>query len=210
MRLPRRLASRRLAFVALAAVPLFSCGGKGGSTLNFAAAFGWRGYVETDLEFGEFFFADHTISAWYMPQYPAGYAGPIVSNQGVSGTFMLGQGNWRGGPAPNGPKMEVVVGDEASWYSLPSLVAGASPHVALTRAGGYFKLYFDGAPLCQDLASPSFFCDTLVGANPPEPGATVRIGMPGDGLTINGRDAQCYGLVDDVAFFDRALSPEQI
>ena len=56
-----------------------------------AVAFSWTGYVDTDLAFSEFFNGDHTITLRYMPQYPKGYEGPCVAENGT-GTFAIGQG----------------------------------------------------------------------------------------------------------------------
>ena len=67
------------------------------SRLNRAAAIGWRGCVDTDLNFSEFFGSDHTVMGWFMLQYPVGYAGPIWAERG-SGTYFVGQGNFRYGP----------------------------------------------------------------------------------------------------------------
>src|SRR4051812_29546369 len=49
---------------------------------NLCAAFGWRGYVDTDLKFSEFFSRNHTIAARFMIQYPRSYQAPILSLNG--------------------------------------------------------------------------------------------------------------------------------
>ncbi len=58
-----------------------------------ALALSWTGFADTDLEFSEFFDSDHTLSARFMPQYPNGYEGPLLAENG-SGTFVPGQGYW--------------------------------------------------------------------------------------------------------------------
>lgn len=36
------------------------------AVLNHAAAFGWQGYADTDLEFAEFYPGDHTLMVRFM------------------------------------------------------------------------------------------------------------------------------------------------
>ena len=43
-----------------------------------AVALSWKGYVDTDLNFAEFFSANHTMIARFMPQYPNAYEGPLI------------------------------------------------------------------------------------------------------------------------------------
>ena len=57
-----------------------------------AVAFSWTGFADTDLAFSEFFDASHTLSLRFMPQYPNGYEGPMIAENGT-GTFVLGQGS---------------------------------------------------------------------------------------------------------------------
>ena len=44
-----------------------------------AIALSWRGYVDSNLDFSEFFFADHTIIVRFMPQFPNAHGGPWSS-----------------------------------------------------------------------------------------------------------------------------------
>ena len=48
-------------------------------TINLAAWFGWRGSLDTDLKFSEFFFGDHTVMFRCMRQYPNAGPGPVVA-----------------------------------------------------------------------------------------------------------------------------------
>jgi len=173
--------------------------------LNFAAALGWRGCVDTDLQFSEFFNSNHTVAAWFMTQYPTGYAGPIMSNNG-SGTYFIGQGSYRannGGGITGDTKLLVKIGNATAYYTTP-LVAGEWHHVAVVRHDGYYSLYLDGQYLCRDQFEGDLFCDAIPTGGIPGGGSTLRIGMPASG------SAQFYGLVDDVAVFNKALSTAEI
>jgi hypothetical protein len=44
-----------------------------------AIALTWSGRVDLDLNFDKFFNQNHTISAWFMPQFPDSYINPIVA-----------------------------------------------------------------------------------------------------------------------------------
>ena len=82
--------ARRLSALVITIVCAASAAALGGSdAINNAAAFGWRGYADTDLQFSEFYGSDHTLSVRFMLQYPNAYTGPILSVDG-SGTF-----SWR-------------------------------------------------------------------------------------------------------------------
>jgi len=48
-------------------------------TINLAVWFGCRGSLDTDLEFSEFFFGDHTVMFRCMRQYPNAGPGPVVA-----------------------------------------------------------------------------------------------------------------------------------
>jgi len=54
-----------------------------------ALTFGWRGVVDTDLEFAEFYSGDFTLLGWFLLQYPRAYAGPIFAVNGT-GSFLVG------------------------------------------------------------------------------------------------------------------------
>jgi hypothetical protein len=69
-------------------------------------------------------------------------------------------------------------------------------------------LYLDGYHVCADPFVYTF-CDLTIPAGAPFGGA-LRLGRGVIGTPINGRDAQFYGLIDDVAIFKGALSENQI
>src|SRR5207237_610722 len=55
-----------------------------------AAGLSWKGFVDTNLKFSEFFANDHTIVLRFMAQFPNAYEGPMVAENG-SGRFVIGQ-----------------------------------------------------------------------------------------------------------------------
>ena len=84
--------ARRLSALVIAIVCAATAAALGGSAAtNNAAAFGWRGYADTDLQFSEFYGSNHTLSVRFMLQYPNAYTGPILSVDG-SGAFFRGEG----------------------------------------------------------------------------------------------------------------------
>lgn len=57
-----------------------------------AVTIGWKGVVDTDVQFTEFYAGNHTIVVWFLPQYPNAYAGPILSVNGA-GSYLVGLGD---------------------------------------------------------------------------------------------------------------------
>lgn len=175
---------------------------EGGSTLNFAAAFGWGGHADTDLSFSTFFATDHTLVARFMPQHPKGYAGPILAENG-SGTFFVGQDSH----TKTDPRLVLAVGSQRRSYVV-NMTAETWHHLAVTRSGNTFQAYLDGQPLTP-----------AVQVNPGDPNlpagdATLRLARRSSGETFafdgGERVPQFYGLVDDVGLFDRALTGGEI
>jgi hypothetical protein len=159
----------------------------------------WKGFADTDLNFTEFFSGDHTLSLWFMPQFPNAYEGPFVAENG-SGVFVLGQGDFLAAPAW-GTKLFLAVGSQAKNYPA-ALQAGQWYHLAVVaRIQGsrrLITLYLDGAQLGTPLA---------VRTNDPLlPTGTLRFGKRTTGQTVNLHNAQYYGFLDDIAVFNRPLS----
>ena len=50
---------------------------------NKGLYFGWQGAADTDIQFSQFFDADHTLTAWFMPQYNAAYPGALFAENGT-------------------------------------------------------------------------------------------------------------------------------
>src|ERR1044071_3847179 len=104
---------------------------------NHAAAFGWRGYADTDLQFSEFYGSDHTLMARFMMQYPNAYTGPILSVNG-SGSFFVAKGY-------DQARLQVNVGGTTQTLDLPNpLLAGGWYHLALLRTAGSYTVYLRG------------------------------------------------------------------
>jgi murein DD-endopeptidase MepM/ murein hydrolase activator NlpD len=162
---------------------------------NYAAGFAWRGLVETDLKFSEFYETDHTLMARFMLQYPRGYVAPIFAVAG-SGKFVLAKAN-------ETPTLVVELGGTVAAFSK-NRVDGGWHHVALVRRGAAFSLFLDGKPICPDQGPCS------IAGGPETPVGTLRLGHQGSRVTFDGHEGQFYGLIDDVAIFKRALAPPEI
>ena len=162
-----------------------------------AVALSWKGYVDTDQAFADFFDASHTITLRFLPQYPNAYEGPFVAENG-SGTFGVGMGDYNRGS--DGYKLYLAVGTQSRDFAT-TLTPGRWYHLAVRCTVGAtrtFKLYLDGVKLGSDLV--------VAAAASNLPQGTLRFGKRSSGQTVNGHDAQFFGLLDDVAIFTRALS----
>ena len=176
-----------------------ACGGSGsgggGLGLNASAAFGWRQYAETDLDFQEFWDADCTITARIMLQYPTAYAGPILSASYSSG-FTLSK-------VAHDSYLSLRLLYGTSTYSSAPLQRGTWHHVAIVRRSDLVYLYVDGDLVCPD-----------------DPGGCVAYPGVAAGVLRFGRTAitppagivetQHYGFIDDAAVFELALSESEI
>lgn len=161
-----------------------------------AVAFGWKGAVDTDLQFSEFYGADHTVVAWFLPQYPNGYAGPIFSVNGV-GTYLIGQGDRN---TSAGAHLISRIGDASEILSPLPFPAGQWSHLAVRRNGNQVAVFLNGQPLGSLL--------TITGADTPV--GTLRLGRAAPGQGVDGQEAQFYGLIDEVAVYNLALSDTEI
>jgi hypothetical protein len=168
-----------------------------------AVASSWKGYVDTELNFTEFFDKDHTLVLRFMPQFPNAYEGPFVAENGT-GTFVVGQGNWLNGPG--GTKLYIAVGSQSDLYPVP-LTAGTWYHLAVVvnvsaALQRTFTLYLDGVQLGQPLVVAAGAGDMPTG--------TLRFGKRSTGEVVNGHNAQYYGFLDDIAIFTSALTVSEI
>jgi hypothetical protein len=130
-----------------------------------------------------------------MPQWPNAYEGPLVAENGV-GTFGVGLDDF----GLEGPyeewttRLYIAVGayrltmkvplKAATWYHLAVVVGVGAAQRKLTT-------YVDGVPRTEQLSVPAGAADM--------PQGTLRFGKRTNGKTVNQRDAQYYGLLDDVA-----------
>jgi hypothetical protein len=175
-----------------------------------ALTFGYGGYAEPAVAVGEFIHDDHTVTVRFMPQYPYGYRGPMLTDAGGAGVYSIGQGDYRegtGGFKQVGPStLRVRVGTSTVVYLVTGFtdqVGGPVgyrdvwQHLALVRDGNGFRTYLNGVQLAAFSGSETF------------PSA----GLPPDsrGLRVGRRDRdQFYGLIGEVAIFTRALSGSEV
>lgn len=174
-----------------------------------AAAFGWPVAGDTQVAFSSFFANPHTIAFRFMPQYPRGYEGPIVTSTATN-SFRFGQGNYRAsGSGVDGERLALTINGQQRTFMVPGLVAGVWAHIALVRLlpsgrSTTFRVYFNGALLSAvETSSTDFTFFTPVTT----PAGFIRLGRTDPDQT--GTD-QSYGLVDDVAVFSTALTGFQI
>ena len=165
---------------------------------NYAAAFRWHGYMDTDLAFSEFFPQNHTVMAWFMPQYPNAYNGPILTNS--AGTYFVGQGDYE--TDPDGAKLRVKISGSTAYYTFSSDVTGKWQHLAIRKLTLWgdtaFILYLNGVRKEKDGGGD------LIITNPSTPSGTLRLGTSNSDPATS--TTQFYGLVDDVAIFDDAIT----
>jgi Concanavalin A-like lectin/glucanases superfamily len=190
--------------------------------MHRAVALGFGGYVDLDIEFGEFFFQDHTIVLRFMPQHPYAYEGPMLAENG-SGTYMVGQANYRDGSGPPDPDDDVFgpsvlfmqVGAKAVRYDVPgfqNLIYGPLgyrnvwQHLAVVREGNTMRLYLNGIHL-TGLNAPDL---SLPAAGLPSPTTRLRLGRRTTGTGESNVVWQFYGLLDDIGIFFAALTDQKI
>jgi hypothetical protein len=168
-----------------------------------AVSLTWQGHVDTDLDFSEFFSHDHTYVLRFMPQFPHAYEGPMIAENGT-GMLVIGQGHFAASPSSQ-TKLLLAVGVMQQVFPA-TLNAGEWHHLALSVVVGVrdrvFTLFLDGSPL----GSPLMVASTGLSL----PQGKVRFGKRTSGQTVNGQNAQFYGLLDDVAVFKLALNATQI
>lgn len=167
---------------------------------NVAAALAWGGSVDTELSFGDFAGGDHTLAARFFAEHPRGFFGPVFAEDG-GGTLFAGTWTYASGQQ----YLLLQVGTQSQEYPV-ALEANTWHHLAVTQQGTEVTLWYDGASLSPPLS--------LASSNTELPTGGLRLGRRTTGrkTVFGGRDRtpQLYGLVDDVAVFDRALSGAEI
>jgi len=177
---------------------------------NRALTFGFGGYAELAVTFGEFVHSNHTVMLRYMPQYPYGYRGVLLADASGSKIYSIGQGDYRegtGGYKKLGPSvLRVWIGDVEAIYLLTSFAdqndgpvgyRNVWQHLAFVREGATFRLHLNGRRLTLFKGSEDF----------------PSTGLPSDAtkLRVGRRDRdQFFGLIDEVAIFTRALNAFEV
>jgi murein DD-endopeptidase MepM/ murein hydrolase activator NlpD len=170
-----------------------------------ALACTWGGSAQSNINFSKFFQRDHTIAIRFLMQYPIGYAGAFLSVHG-QGRYFVGQGDFKtlgisppkgidGVVIPGRTSLLIEIGNE--FFNHP-IGDHSWHHVALTRTGNQMQVFIDGEPLKPFLISTESL-----------PDGTLRFGHSGFRLN-SGIGGQFYGLLDDFALFNSALSHENI
>ena len=158
----------------------------------------WGGYADTDIDFAEFFNANHTIMVRFMLQYPNAYTGPILSLNGT-GTYLIGQGDFLADAPAGQVKLVMKIGTSQVNYAV-NLPAGTWHHLAVTRSANVFQMYLDGQPVGPPL-------NLSAGGLPT---GKLRFSKNTFDAALDGGGAEFYGLLDDVAIFKKALTPHRI
>lgn len=180
-----------------------------------ALTFGFGGYADLDVTFGEFFHGDHTVMVRFMPQHPYAGPGPMLAANG-GGTYVIGQGEYRDGSGDFktlGPStLMVQVGTAKAVYEVagfPNQVGGPVgyrdvwQHLAVVRQGNGIRLYLNGQVV---LPYPTGIELTVPAAGLPSNGTPLRLGRRSPGNSDPNRFWQFYGLIDDAAIYTRAFS----
>lgn len=118
--------------------------------INKAFYFGWRGHIDTQLTFSQFFGQNHTITGWFMPQYAHAFVGPIFAEVGSTSKtgYVFGFADYRegtGGYKTAGPPvLQLKIGSQRVLYLVPDFKANVWHHLAIVRVDNQFRVYIDG------------------------------------------------------------------
>ena len=173
-----------------------------------ALALTWNSRADLNLKFSEFFNSNHTISVWFMPQFPDSYVGPIVAeapgpaNRPQPAFFLMGTGVYASKQADK-MRMALRVGGAENEKQYDKVFqANTWHHLAVVRDGNTFKMFFDGSALGQLTVNSDL---------PVVKDIPVRLGQTAKWRGVfNNHPTQFYGLIDDLAIFTKALSTREI
>jgi Concanavalin A-like lectin/glucanases superfamily len=185
---------------------------------KLALAFGFGGFADLDLTFGEFFHSNHTVALRFMSQHPYGDYGPMLAENG-NGTYLIGQGDFRqlaDSELHGAASLWIQIGSAQEIYPISeeadNQVGGPAgyrnhwQHLAVVRSGNTIRVYLNGAALKPksgtELQVPS--------AGLPTDTTPLRLGRRTTGVSDSSKWYQFYGLLDDLAVFTRALSESEI
>jgi murein DD-endopeptidase MepM/ murein hydrolase activator NlpD len=165
-----------------------------------ALALQWGGQADTQVDFNTFFNADHTLVARFMPQYPWAYRQPLFAVDGT-GNFWIGLMDV-GSMTKQPPRIELLIGSARQTYGFNPIDAGKWYHLAVVRTGNQFQAYMDGWPLLPPL--------DINPADPLLPQGRLRLGRLAPVTAApDPSNAQFFGLLDDVAVFNKALTANE-
>ncbi len=180
-----------------------------------AASFGQTGAVDTDLPFGLALNYNHTVSAEFMLQHWHSQTAPIFAARNRSDLYSLTY-DYMASPSRVAKLVLSVGGRTATFASTVLVIADAvSPvpdapawhHVAVVRQGTTWLLYLDGV---RQIGTGNVDAsgNLVVPAGSPMPAFndTLRVGRNADGDAVS----QYFGLVDEVAVFNTALTQSEI
>lgn len=171
---------------------------------NYAASLRYKGFVDTDLRFDEWFPNDHTVTLRFMAQYPRAYKGPLLTRGLGSGSYEVGLGDYSSGGIKR-TKLFVRIGSSKAYFvPFQNIVPGQWNFLAMVRSGDEVRLYFNGEVLVPYDGSGPF---TIAPASMLNPSASAKLRF---GRKPTGYDQQFYGLLDDVAIYKYAASESQI
>ena len=189
------------------------------ATTPRALTFGFGGYADLDVTFGEFIHSDHTVTIRFMPQHPYAGPGPMLAENG-SGRYFIGMGEYRdgsGGFKQLGPStLAVKLGSSEAVYEVPGFVNEVGgpvgyrdvwQHLAVVRQGNTMRLYLNGIHI---LPYPTGTELVIPASGLPSNETPLRIGRRSAGGGSSNLFWQFYGLIDDVAIYTRALSAHEI
>ncbi|MEO7310683.1 MAG: LamG-like jellyroll fold domain-containing protein [Chitinophagaceae bacterium] len=166
-----------------------------------ALAVSWTGYAETNIKFSDFIKTSHSIAYRCMMQFPQAYEGPVIAENGT-GTYFAGMGYKTNTLGVASLLLNIGTSTTTITYNYTT---GEWTHIAMvaTENGSNMscKIYVNGVEKGNISYSKT---------DPQLPNGTLRIGKRTTGQTTGGRNAQFYGLVDDIAVFKTALSPAQV
>jgi hypothetical protein len=158
--------------------------------------FGWKGAVDTDIQFTEFYPNNHTLLMWFLPQYPRAYTGPLLSVNG-SGNYVVGQGDYN---TQGQPHLISRIEGTRQVYLQQAFSAVDWYHLALVRNGNQITLFLNGQRIGTQL--------TLTNTNIPS--GTLRLGRMSPGTAVDGQESQFYGMISEFAVYTRVLADSEI